>query len=234
MAETSDSGKIDRRGILRGAVASPVVLAASSMPSQSASVEKTSSRGKNRIAEENAKTGDADWQLTRVRINQGKYRTTLVEGFCSHQSIASGETLRLYLSADPARLCNVDIYRMGYYNGAGARRVHSFASLPVTTQPTPEMTAAPERLRECQWKPTAELVISDDWTSGVYLGKLTTIPESKSEPYWQSYIVFIVRDERPADVLFQCSDNTWQAYNRWPANESLYTHPDGAHAPDVA
>ncbi|MCG8652514.1 MAG: hypothetical protein MI861_21925, partial [Pirellulales bacterium] len=34
--------------------------------------------------------------------------------------------------------------------------------------------------------------------------------------------------------LFQCSDNTWQAYNKWPANESLYTHPDGAHAPGVA
>ena len=50
----------------------------------------------------------------------------------------------------------------------------------------------------------------------------------------QSYIVFIVRDDRRADFLFQCSDNTWQAYNRWPENESLYTHPDGAHAPGVA
>ncbi|MEZ6060260.1 MAG: DUF6605 domain-containing protein [Planctomycetaceae bacterium] len=73
-----------------------------------------------------------------------------------------------------------------------------------------------------------------DWLSGVYLGKLTTIPESSSEPYWQSYVIFIVRDDRRADVLFQCSDNTWQAYNRWPDNESLYTHPDGAHAPGVA
>jgi len=34
--------------------------------------------------------------------------------------------------------------------------------------------------------------------------------------------------------LFQCSDNTWQAYNRWPVNESLYTHPQGAHKPGVA
>ena len=28
------------------------------------------------------------------------------------------------------------------------------------------------------------------------------------KPYWQSYVVFIVRDDRPADILFQCSDNT--------------------------
>jgi hypothetical protein len=39
---------------------------------------------------------------------------------------------------------------------------------------------------------------------------MTTIPEG-NEPYWQSYLIFIVRDERPADILFQCSDNTWQA-----------------------
>ena len=38
----------------------------------------------------------------------------------------------------------------------------------------------------------------------------------------------------PADILFQCSDNTWQAYNRWPVNESLYTDPRAAHAPGVS
>ncbi|MCA9037524.1 MAG: hypothetical protein KDA91_20460, partial [Planctomycetaceae bacterium] len=65
---------------------------------------------------------------------------------------------------------------------------------------------------------------------GVYLGRLTTIPEG-SESYWQSYIVFIVADDRPADVLFQCSDNTWQAYNRWPDNFSIYTHPKGNQGP---
>ena len=60
---------------------------------------------------------------------------------------------------------------------------------------------------------------------------MTTIPETEAEPYWQSYVVFIVRDERPADILFQCSDNTWQAYNRWPNNYSIYTHPRGNQGP---
>jgi hypothetical protein len=31
-----------------------------------------------------------------------------------------------------------------------------------------------------------------------------------------------VRDDRPADFIFQCSDTTWQAYNRWPSQFSLY------------
>jgi len=51
----------------------------------------------------------------------------------------------------------------------------------------------------------------------VYLGKLTALREGL-----QSYVIFIVRDDRPADILFQCSDLTWQAYNRWPNQFALY------------
>src|SRR5690606_21779898 len=63
------------------------------------------------------------------------------------------------------------------------------------------------------------------------IGKLETLPDSEDKPYWESYIIFIVKDDRPVDILFQCSDNTWQAYNRWPSNYSLYTHPDGGQGP---
>ena len=185
----------------------------------------------NRIVSENARSGDRDWQLTRVRINQGRYRTSLIEGYCSHQSIRAGETLQILVSTDPPRRFQLDIYRMGYYGGAGARRMESLGPLAGRTQPTPPI--GDRRIRECQWQPSVELKIPADWPSGVYLGKLTTVAEG-DEPYWQSYVIFVVRDDRAADVLFQCSDNTWQAYNRWPVNESLYTHPDGAHAAGVA
>jgi hypothetical protein len=63
----------------------------------------------------------------------------------------------------------------------------------------------------------AELRIPDDWLSGVYVGKLTAQLEGL-----QSYVIFIVRDDRPADFIFQCSDTTWQAYNRWPNQFALY------------
>jgi len=59
-------------------------------------------------------------------------------------------------------------------------------------------------------------VNSPDWLSGVYPGKLSTKPANEEDPYWQSYVIFLVRDKRKADILFQGSDNTWQAYNRWP------------------
>lgn len=53
--------------------------------------------------------------------------------------------------------------------------------------------------------------------SGVYLGKLTALAAG-----FESYVVFVVRDDRRADYLFQVSDLTWQAYNRWPGWRSLY------------
>jgi hypothetical protein len=38
----------------------------------------------------------------------------------------------------------------------------------------------------------------------------------------QSYAIFIVKDQRQSDILFQCSDMTWQAYNRWPYWHAMY------------
>ena len=218
---------IQRRDILKAAVASGLASSASI-----AAEEPTPNAASNAIRNENALPGSTDWQLTRVRVNRGNYRTSLIEGYCSHQSIRAGEKLSIYVSTEPACSYKLEIFRMGYYGGAGARRVAQYGPLPGKTQPVPEM--AERRLRECRWAPSVEFTIPNEWVSGVYLGRLTTIPEKRDQPYWQSFVVFIVRDDRPADLLFQCSDNTWQAYNRWPENESLYTHPGGAHHPDVA
>jgi len=226
--------EINRRDVLKGTAAASLSLAASSFASHEAAAARDTEADRALVRRENEKPGDRDWQLTRVRINEGPYRTSLIEGYCSRQSIAAGETLQVFVSTQPARRFTVDIYRLGYYGGAGARRMTALGPLQGTTQEVPDIGPEPARLRECRWEPSLELTIPGDWPSGVYLGKLATIPEAKSEPYWQSYVVFIVRDDRPADILFQCSDNTWQAYNRWPENESLYTHPAGGHAPGVA
>ena len=235
MTNPNREAELNRRDVLKGTAAASLSVMASSLAPKVAAEDKPASAAQpDLIRRENQKPGDRDWQLTRVRINKGKYRTSLIEGYCSRQSIATGDTLRIFVSTEPARKFTIDIYRMGYYGGTGARRMTTLGLMAGTTQPLPAMGPAPARLRECRWEPSAELTIPHDWPSGVYLGKLTTVPESKSEPYWQSYVIFIVKDDRPADILFQSSDNTWQAYNRWPDNESLYTHPDGAHAPGVA
>lgn len=183
----------------------------------------------NRIIEENKKEGTTAWQLTRVRPDKSQHRTTLIEGYCSRQSVSGGEKLDIFVSVDPVKKYMLDIYRTGYYGGTGARLMKSIGPLEGKIQATP----APEEMNihECEWEVSTSVTIPADWLSGVYIGKLKTIPTTPGEPYWESYIIFIVRDERPADLLFQCSDNTWQAYNRWPSNYSIYTHPKGVQGP---
>ena len=185
--------------------------------------------GRNLVAQENARPGARDWQLTRVRVDREGFRSPAIEGYCSRQSVAAGETLDVMVAANPPRRCRLEVYRTGYYAGRGARKVWEGGPVAAVTQPTP--TPGEKNLHECRWEPTFRLQIPQDWISGVYLGRLTTIPEGEQEPYWQSHVVFIVRDDRPADILFQCSDNTWQAYNRWPNNYSVYTHPKGNQGP---
>ena len=72
-----------------------------------------------------------------------------------------------------------------------------------------ESNNRPGGLRECKWEPSVEFEIPDDWVSGVYLGKLTAKKERL-----QSYVIFIVRDDRPCDLLLPCSDTTWAAFDQ--------------------
>ncbi len=182
----------------------------------------------NPIVTENQHAGSTDWQLTRVRVDGDGFRSPWIEGYCSHQSVEAGETIDIMVSTNPSMPFQIEIFRMGYYGGRGARLMRTIGPLEGITQPTPE--PGEKNLHECQWTPSTQLTIPEDWLSGVYLGRLTTLPGEDSA-YWQSYVVFIVRDDRPADILFQCSDNTWQAYNTWPNNYSIYTHPMGNQGP---
>lgn len=161
----------------------------------------------NLIAAENEKPGATDWQLTRVRPDREGQRSPAIEGYCSRQSVKAGETLDILVSTDQTIQFEVEIFRTGYYDGCGARLMRKLGPFDGYAQPVPKPGV--KNLHECQWEPTTSLTIPDDWLSGVYLGRLTTLPAAENTPYWQSYIIFIVRDDRPADFLFQCSDNTW-------------------------
>ena len=190
-----------------------------------------------RIARENARAGTLDWMLTRTRVDpKTKYRSPDIEGYCSHNSALAGcDSVRFYVSTNPPSRFTLDIYRMGYYGGKGGRHVMQLGPFDGITQPDPPI--GDKRVRDCQWQPCAEIRIPADWVSGVYLGKLTAEASGTGTAGgWQSYVIFIVRDCRRADYIFQCSDNTWQAYNRWPSQFALYD--DGKSVwywgPDVA
>lgn len=190
----------------------------------------------NPIVIENKKKGTKDWMLTKVHSDtcllEKPYRQNYlcrqqdIEGYCSHTSIKSGETLNVFVSTNPASSFTVDIYRMGYYGGMGGRKMMSIGPIEGHMQATPD--DGEKNLRDCQWTKSFEIKIPADWLSGVYLGKMTATKSGM-----QSYIIFIVKDDRKTDLLFQCSDFTWQSYNRWPAWRSGYDwyFKNGEHNP---
>ena len=168
------------------------------------------------IRRENAKRGTRGWMLKNPRIDSAtKYRCPWIEGYCSHASIQPGETISIHVSCNPSSAFTIDLYRLGYYSGAGGRLVESLGPFEGKTQSDPPV--GEKRVRTCDWDACTEIDIPADWVSGVYVGKLTAERDGT-----QSYVIFIVRDQRKSDYIFQCSDNTWQAYNRWPSQFSLY------------
>ncbi|MHB9006870.1 MAG: N,N-dimethylformamidase beta subunit family domain-containing protein [Limisphaerales bacterium] len=168
------------------------------------------------ILRENQRPGTRDWMLTRTQIDPPtRYRCPWIEGYCSRTSVRAGESLDFCVSTNPASPFGIEIFRLGYYGGNGGRHLKSLGPFPGVTQPDPAVGT--KRVRDCQWERCATLRIPRDWVSGVYVGKLTA-----ERGGGQSYVIFIVRDDRRADFLFQCSDTTWAAYNRWPKQFSLY------------
>ena len=201
---------LTRRDLLKGTIGT--ALAANTLFAQSPAQTPPS----NPIITENARPGTRDWRLTKTHVDHAtKYRSPRIEGYCDKTSLRAAEEISFFISTNPAADFTIDVYRTGYYNGAGARHMNTLGPFKGRVQPDPPVGA--RRLRECQWDPCATLKIPLDWPSGVYIGKLTELTDNL-----QSYVIFILRDDRRADFIFQCSDTTWQAYNRWPSQFSLY------------
>lgn len=197
---------MDRRDFVKGTAALGMAAALGAGALQRSS----------RSREENEKPGTTDWLLKNTKVDPAtKYRCPWIEGYCSRTSVRAGEIIELKVSTNPASRFTIDLYRLGYYGGAGGRFIERLE--PFQGSPQPDPPVGDVRLRECTWETAHKLTIPADWTSGVYLGKLTEEREKV-----ESYLVFIVRDDRACDFLFQCSDTTWAAYNRWPDLWSLY------------
>ena len=168
----------------------------------------------NTVQVENAKAGSSDWQLADPATNHE------IEGYASLAGVSRGGQISFFVNtADPT--FTLEVFRVGWYGGAGARRMMAPVQLTGTKQtiPAPDPTTG---IVECQWTNPYTLNIpndtsdSSDWASGVYLARLTGSSGK------QSYIIFVVRDDtRAATYVAQMPFNTFQAYNNW-GGKSLY------------
>ena len=147
-----------------------------------------------------------------------------IEGFATDISVDHGHTISFKINTDSTHY-RIDIYRIGYYDGDGARKVATIDETLATPQdqPIPLFDPVTKLLDAGNWSVSATWDVPADAVSGVYFAKLTRLDGVEGE----NIIPFIVRDdENPSDITFQTSDTTWEAYNPW-GGYNLYGSIDG-------
>ena len=173
------------------------------------------------IACENSLPGTAPsaWQVSGVG-------DTTIQGFATSMSVNVGDTVNFKIST-PASSYHLDILRIGYYQGNGARKIVGnlapTATLPQT-QPACLNGATGTGLIDCgNWAVSASWAVPTTAVSGLYIAHLV-----RNDTGGASNIPFVVRnDASHSDIVVQTSDETWQAYNTWTGvpntSNSLYT-----------
>lgn len=172
----------------------------------------------NPVACENTKPGNpqSEWDVSGSGDPS-------IQGFATDISVNHGETVHFKIKTD-ATAYRLDIYRLGYYGGMGARKVATV--LPSATLPQSQpacLTNSSTGLIDCgNWAESASWAVPADAVSGIYFARLV-----RTDTQGASHIVFIVRDDDGhSDLLFQTSDETWEAYNTYGGN-SLYRGSSG-------
>jgi hypothetical protein len=168
------------------------------------------------VGAENALAGTsrATWDLASP--NLGGVGT--LQGFCDGFSVNKGATANFKIAQSDTAGWTAQIYRLGYYNGDGAR---SYGSLTPTggqltasqAQPAPTDVDPDTTLPslDCSnWSTTLTWATPSWVPSGIYVLRLNRTGGGAS------HITFIVRDDaRRAGLAVMPSDSTWNAYNAW-------------------
>ena len=135
--------------------------------------------------------------------------------------MAPGSTLHLHVSSSIGLRYQVRVFRIGWYRGAGGRRMPCRSCRPhaATAEPLPAPDQATGYLR-LRWPVTDAVRIGSDWVSGYYLAELVTRSGRGSR------IPFVIRapTSRHSAILVQAAVNTWEAYNRWGGRSLYWNH----------
>jgi len=192
--------------------ATATVLVAGGLAMAPAAQAACNAPAPNAIAAENALTGSpsSEWDLPAGTGDAN------IQGFATDISVNCGDTVHFKVDTT-ASSYRLDIYRMGYYGGDGARKVATVNPSAALPQSQPPCNPGAAGLVDCgNWAESASWSVPSTAVSGIYFAHLVSAAG-------QNHIFFVVRnDSSTSDIDFQTSDTTWQAYNRYGGN-SLYT-----------
>jgi Domain of unknown function (DUF4082)/Bacterial Ig-like domain/Bacterial Ig domain len=179
----------------------------------------------NAVVAENCLPGQAasEWDISGAG-------DASIQGYAAQFSVNRGTTVQFKVDTNAAAY-RFDIYRMGYYGGAGARRVATVTPTATLPQTQPScLNDAATGLIDCgNWAVSGSWAVPATATSGIYFAKVT-----RTDTGGASHIFFVVRDDAStSNLLFQTSDTTWQAYNNYGGN-SLYAGSPAGRAYKVS
>jgi PKD domain len=170
----------------------------------------------NPIQAENALPGTSAWYVAQAPPPS-------VEGYTSESSVAPGDVVHLRVSTAPAARYRVEVYRLGWYGGAGGRLIGCVPGCTSDELGVVRGDPGPDSNGEtvAGWPVTDELRIPADAVSGYYVANL--VLTSGSYRGEASTVFFVVRPApgNHSAILVQVPVNTWQAYNNW-GGKSLY------------
>jgi hypothetical protein len=195
-------------------------LTALTTSSSSAATDPCGPAG-NKISCENSKPGSprSEWDIEGAGDDD-------IQGFATDISVNVGSKVDFKIDTT-ASAYTITIYRTGYYNGDGARKITTVTPSASLPQRQPQcITDVTTELYDCgTWGVSASWNVPSTAVSGVYIARL-----KRADTGGESHITFIVRDDASTSaVVAQTSDPTWHAYNQY-GGSSFYRGGDNGRA----
>src|SRR5882724_7623630 len=113
--------------------------------------------GSNPTSMENQNAGTPNWQIGLPGFQRSDDFTLHINGYASATSINRGAAITFYVTVNPTpQTYNIDIYRVGWYGGAGGQLKFQAAGLTGISQPAPAYDPATGTVT-CPWTPSYAL-----------------------------------------------------------------------------
>lgn len=212
--------------------ASPPPVPPASWPPSPAAFEGLTS---DWVVQENARPGNNTWRTYGPLEAAGQNASLRdgpppqgIEGYLDATSAALGDRVAFHVSTT-ASTYRIDGYRMGWYGGAGGRRVWQSASLPGWQQGPARYDVA-TKTSEALWDTSYEVTLdAPTFLPGCYLFQLI------ADNGTTRYVPLTIRDDHSRSrfvVVNAVAD--WQAYNEWGGTSLYYGRIPGGRERNFA
>ena len=152
-------------------------------------------------------SGTSAWQLQNYSDNIGGFSTN------TSYNIGSSVDLKIGTNLSGTQKINLNVYRIGWYGGAGARLTYTNSGITINNSYTCNpMDPTTGEVSCSNWNVTTTIPASAFPVTGIYEAQFTDPGSGNIE----NYVLLPIRnDSANSPILYVLPDATYQAYNTW-------------------